>query len=296
MLPAVAHGRLGFGPSPPAATDGLRVDEVAVPVRSTSAAPAAALSVRDVLDIHHVLHHGDQPLIAGRLRTEQNWVGGGATPRTAEFIPPPEEEEVAPLVEDLVAYCNRDDMPRLVQRRSLTPSSRRSIPSPAGTAGWGDPIHALLRRRGFVEHHVPRISVVLATNGRANVEGLNDFRRGDIDAWCSLFEVATRSAVDGAARRLIQLLFGVPILDVASAAEILGVSFPAANHAIAPLAAAGVLQPIREQARRSRRWIAAEVLGLLDGFEWHMATPDEAIAPSPVAVPPRRRRSVHGSA
>ncbi|HEY2703730.1 MAG TPA: Fic family protein [Candidatus Dormibacteraeota bacterium] len=265
-------------------------------------ATAAALTVGDVLEIHHVLIHGDEPGIAGRLRTEQNWIGG-ATPRTAEFIPPP-EDEVPPLLEDLVAYCNRDDIPPLVQAAIAHAQFETIHPFADGNGRVGRClIHALLRRRGVVEHYVPPISVVLATNGRAYVEGLTDFRRGDIEAWCSLFGSATRSAVDGAvrlfdaldelenewleragrprqgssARRLIQQLPGVPILDVATAAEILGVSFPAANQAVARLASAGVLRPVREQARRSRRWVAADVVGLLDGFEWHMATPDEAI-------------------
>lgn len=49
------------------------------------------------------------------LREEQNWIGGAASnPRNAEFIPPP-HELIPELVDDLCAFCNREDVPAVIQ-------------------------------------------------------------------------------------------------------------------------------------------------------------------------------------
>ena len=55
-------------------------------------------------------------------------------------------------------------------------------------------IHVVLRRRGLADRYVPPISVVLATNSRAYIGGLNDYRSGTLAEWCGLFAAATRTA------------------------------------------------------------------------------------------------------
>jgi hypothetical protein len=51
----------------------------------------------------------------GVVRDRQNWIGGDATtPVTADFVPPP-EGEVPRLLEDLAAFCNRIDLPPVLQ-------------------------------------------------------------------------------------------------------------------------------------------------------------------------------------
>jgi Fic family protein len=51
----------------------------------------------------------------GVVRDRQNWIGGHATtPVNADFVPPP-EGEVPRLLEDLSAFCNRVDLPPMLQ-------------------------------------------------------------------------------------------------------------------------------------------------------------------------------------
>jgi Fic family protein len=171
--------------------------------------------------------------------------------------------------------------------------------------------------------------VVLATHAKAYVKGLTDFRRGAIEDWCDLFTRATQVSVDGATRligafsvlqnewlerlvqsqnraprrestavRVIAELPGIPILDAATIQRILHVSHVSANHAIAQLEAAGILQRLTEGAHRNRRWAASEVFGLIDGFEWELGTPSpkfgakESRRPTPSPTRKSRERLV----
>jgi Fic family protein len=65
----------------------------------------------------------------GRLREEQNWIGGSSyNPCSAAFVPPL-HEAVEDLLTDLCDFSNRDDLPAVRRPRSLMPSLRRFTPS-----------------------------------------------------------------------------------------------------------------------------------------------------------------------
>src|SRR2546425_774920 len=74
------------------------------------------LAREHVLEVHRVLFAGTRDeQLGGLLREEQNWIGGAASnPRSAEFIPPP-HELVPELIDDLCAFCNREDVPAVIQ-------------------------------------------------------------------------------------------------------------------------------------------------------------------------------------
>ena len=68
----------------------------------------APVTVDDLLAIHAVLMAGDERARPGRVREEQNWIGGRlGNPSDAAFVPPP-EDLVPSLLEDLVAFVARD--------------------------------------------------------------------------------------------------------------------------------------------------------------------------------------------
>ncbi|MGH3062282.1 MAG: Fic family protein, partial [Gaiellaceae bacterium] len=69
-----------------------------------------------LLEVHRVLFAGSRDEhVGGLLREEQNWIGGAASsPRNAEFVPPP-HELVPELLDDLCAFCNRGDIPAVIQ-------------------------------------------------------------------------------------------------------------------------------------------------------------------------------------
>ena len=70
------------------------------------------VGVEQVVDIHHaLLAPAPNSHIAGRIRTEQNWIGGNDyNPCGADFVPPP-PEDVGWLLGDLCQFCNAERLP-----------------------------------------------------------------------------------------------------------------------------------------------------------------------------------------
>jgi Fic family protein len=251
------------------------------------------LASRDVLVIHRALlkatpdHH-----LGGKLRTAQGWVGGGATPGDADFIPPP-EDHVAGLLDDLCTFASRDDVPAVIQAGIVHAQFETIHPFPDGNGRVGRClIHVLLRRRGLTPGFVPPVSLVLGANARAYVRGLVEYRAGRIAEWCGTFCAAVRTAAkeakrlgssvedlqsrwriaakaprpDSAAHHIIDALPGQPILDVGTAEQLAGVSNQAARLALMDLEGAGVIRRINT-GRRNRAWEAVGLFELVDSFE-----------------------------
>ncbi|MGH2749601.1 MAG: Fic family protein [Actinomycetota bacterium] len=272
------------------------------------------LDVRDLCDIHATLLSLQRDKhIAGRVRTEQNWIGGGITPRLAQFIPPP-PEDVPDLLEDLITFSNRVDLSVVTQAAIAHVQFETIHPFADGNGRVGRClVHVILRRRGLSRRIVPPISVVLAANADRYVKGLTSYRSGDLAEWCAVFSEATQVAADRAAelssklldlesewleragrprrgstaRRVVEDLSAQPLLSVASASQLLGVSEEAARLALNQLAERGVLRQITV-GRRNRAWAADDVFDLLDEFDLGMASLGEGRARP---APTRHQRS-----
>ncbi|MDB5098192.1 MAG: filamentation induced by cAMP protein Fic [Cyanobacteria bacterium RYN_339] len=257
-----------------------------------------------IRSIHHALLVGTRDAhIAGRFRDRQNWVGGDATsPRNAEFIPPP-EDHVEPLMADLCAFLARTDLPPILQAAIAHAQFETIHPFADGNGRVGRAlIHVVLRRRGAAPHYVPPISLVLATNAQRYIRGLTSYRAGNLDDWLVLFARSIISATgrserlafeiaelqdgwraaagnprrDSAAEKLIQVLPGRPVLDGHAAQLITGSSDEATRKALNLLESVGVLTPIEPVKKHGRVWEAPSIMGLLDEFEWDLATPTRA--------------------
>jgi Fic family protein len=71
----------------------------------------AELTVDGLPEIHRTLMQDEPDALPGEFRVTQGWIGGRATsPLGADYIPPP-EDVVPGLVDDLVAFLARDDIP-----------------------------------------------------------------------------------------------------------------------------------------------------------------------------------------
>jgi Fic family protein len=263
-----------------------------------TAARARQFGVPAMLKVHKVLFSAFDDLHPGKLRTEQNWVGGGASnPRNAEFVPPP-PDRVKGLLEDLAEFLQRDDLPPVMQAAIAHAQFETIHPFADGNGRVGRClIHVVLTRRKVTPRVVPPISLVLATDARSYVGGLTDFRAGRVNEWIGLFASATRTAAleatrfsaqlallerdwraatgplraDSAASALISLLPAAPIIDVQTAEELVGCSNQAARLALAQLERAGVISQLTV-GRRNRAWEAGAVFELLNSFERHLAT------------------------
>jgi Fic family protein len=264
-----------------------------------------AFSVAGIVALHRILLDGVDDAIAGRIRAEQNWIGGRwSSPLDADFVPPP-PDEVEPLLADLVDFMAREDLPAIVQAAIAHAQFETIHPFADGNGRVGRAlIQVVLRRRGLAPRFVPPVSVVLATNRDAYVRGLTDFRQGRGAEWCRSFALACRAAADESARlaeriaalqaewreragcprrgsaadRLIALLPSQPIVSVATARAALGGSDESMRLALNELEARRVVRQITA-GRYARAWAADELFDLLNAYERGLATPTRTEQP-----------------
>lgn len=261
-------------------------------------AVADRLTVHDLCDLHAVLlQNTTYSEYAGRLREEQNWIGGRLpAPLDAEYIPPP-PEYVVPLMEDLVEFCAREDLPPVFQAGVAHAQFEAIHPFVDGNGGVGRAlIHVILRRRGAIETVVPPVSNVLVASADRYIADLTGYRDGRDDDWSSLFAGAMYTAAIRAraltraverlqaewleriaetrthatARRLVETLPASPVLDANRAAELTGASTVSTRKALIRLQEVGAVRLLKHDARRGRIWVADELLGMLNAFEWDL--------------------------
>ena len=290
--------------------------------------PDGPITLDMLLEVHRRLLEGTRlEEHGGRIRTEQNWIGGsGHNPCSAAFVPPP-PEDVPALLDDLMVFCNDDGLPALAQAAVAHAQFETIHPFVDGNGRAGRVlIHLALRRRGIAPRFLPPVSLVLATWADDYVAGLTATRyegepgseaaHAGINRWTALFASACRRAVadagwfeervrqlqenwrqqvgnprrDSAVQRLIGALSAAPVLTVATAAELTGRSFQAANQAVERLVDAGVLAQVNV-GRRNRAFEAPELIDLFTALERQLASPagDTLIADPVRRVPDRRR-------
>jgi Fic family protein len=280
-----------------------------------------AVAVEHLLAIHERLLRGTSlARHAGRIREQQNWIGGSSyNPCTAEFVPPP-AERVRELLEDLCAFSNSDALPAIAQAALAHAQFETIHPFVDGNGRTGRAlIHVILRRRGLAPVVVPPVSLVLATWSRDYVNGLGATRYkatassgeafAGLGAWIALFAAATTRAVGdaeiyeqkvaevqarwrtrlrrvragSAVDRLIDALPGAPVITVRSAAALIARSEQAVNDAIPRLLAAGVLRQTTI-GRRNRAFEAPQLIDAFTALERRLASP----AGNTRHSPPRR--------
>jgi len=242
----------------------------------------------------------------GIIRTRQNWIGGDATsPVNADFVPPP-EDEVHRLLADLAAFCNRSDLPAVLQAAIAHAQYETIHPWMDGNGRAGRAlIGMILIRRGVSDDVLPPISLVLAGNADGYVRGLGSYRYRDENDWFDLFagvttraaetserlanrvsalierwlDLAARPRARSAPRKLIEALPSHPVLTFQTAMEITGLRREACRLALNRLESAGVL--IETTAgKRNRVWESVGLFDLLDELEREAGAPARAPAPT----------------
>ncbi|MEX2557781.1 MAG: Fic family protein [Actinomycetota bacterium] len=234
----------------------------------------------------------------GVLRNEQGWIGG-TSPLDAHLVTPP-PEEVPALVDDLLAYVNRDDVDSVSQAAIAHAQFEIIHPFADGNGRVGRVLVAwiLVRRLSLVTP--PPVSARIAADVGGYGSGLVLFRMGDHDSWVRWFAEAVSGAgraqqelvasvrrlqrewrerlgerraesrrvrSDAAAWRVLDLLPRHLVLTGPIVASELAIPLKSANAALGELVAAGVLvehgtvQP-SGRGRPSRLYTSAELLGL----------------------------------
>jgi Fic family protein len=279
------------------ATIGAKTGPNAAMVAENVSAMQTALSMSGRIDkdsllaMHRALMAETHPEIAGQFRAEQVWIGGGNfSPHRAAFVPP-HHTRVDSALDDLTAFCERDDIPPLTQAAIAHAQFETIHPFVDGNGRVGRAlVHAMLRRSGVTRRMTVPVSAGLLTDTSSYFAALTSYRTGYPGSIVSEFSRASHAAVangsvlvadllqarqswvgrirarrDAAVWQVLDLIIRQPAVTVAVVREALGVSQPTAQSAIDELIRAAILRKDND-FRRNRVWVAPEVLEALDAF------------------------------
>jgi Fic family protein len=252
------------------------------------------LSTRLMCGAHKRLMRGVRGAdkMPGEIRRSQNW-SGGTRPGNARFVPPPPE-----LLPELMAQLEKwihseDALPPLIRAGLAHVQFETIHPFLDGNGRIGRLLIALLLEHwGVLESPVLYLSLSLRRRQAEYYARLTAVRDGgDWEGWTEFYLECVRDAADdgvGAAERLfaligkdraavlahdrvtvpairlLDLLPSNPVVTLARAIELLGVSKPTALKAIEVLEAAGVLKETSGR-RRDRVHAYQRYLDVLGG-------------------------------
>lgn len=258
------------------------------------AASRTTITLDEILAAHQALMEADPDMserpYAGRVRDVQNWIGGSQhSPRGALYVPPP-PEEVPALLDDLIAFSNRDDVEPVTQAAIAHAQFESIHPFTDGNGRIGRAlIGAILRRRGVTPHTVLPVASALAADTPHYFSLLTAYRIGDAVpivtdlALCvetaareargtarafSRYETAWREQAGpragSAAERILQVLLSLPVFTVEQLVDELGdVPERSVYRGVQALEEARVVEAVTERVR-GRAYAAMDVL---DEFE-----------------------------
>jgi Fic family protein len=257
----------------------------------------AAVALADQIDedailaMHAALMRTSDPDMAGRWRSEQVWIGGGAFgPRGADFIAP-HHDRVRPAIEDLLAFARRGDIPTLPQIAIAHAQFETIHPFTDGNGRTGRALlQAMLRNKRLTRQITVPVSAGLLANTDAYFEALGSYREGDPAPIVEQLSSASVLAVvngrhlvgdlrsirerwnsqitarrDSAVHRVADLMIRQPVFNALTLQRELGITTGNARRYVDPLVAAGVIVEFTDRAR-NRAWRAPDVLCALDAF------------------------------
>lgn len=263
-----------------------------------AAGDSGRISADDILRAHRDLMRDDvtEGPFAGRVRDSQNWIGGSDySPIGALYVPPP-QELVSELLDDLVRFANRDDLPTLVQA-ALAHAQFESIhPFGDGNGRIGRAlIGAILRRRGVTRNTVVPVASGLLARREDYFDALTDYREGILEPLLTLIlRAATVAAEAGrdsirristfpedwaervdarrgsAAAAVIPAFFDNPVMGVDEVESVTGSRGQATYTALTRLEEAGIVQEITGR-KRDKVWAASDLLAELTVLDSRIA-------------------------
>jgi Fic family protein len=280
-------------------------------LRSLVEGSNTAITLQALLHAHRSLMIAapSESAYAGKLREVQNWIGGSDySPSRAAHVPPA-PGRVPALMEDLIAFTEREDIDPVLQA-ALAHAQFESIhPFTDGNGRVGRSlINAVWRRRGLTQRVTVPVAAAIAARREQYFDALAAYRGGEFEEFTLLLaEAASRTCAEArlsaetlaslparwrervkarrgsAAARLIATLLDQPVFDADQAQLMSGASSAATYRAIAELEAGAVIRPVT-QSKRHMVWAAGEVLDEAEALAARLA--DDA--PAGGATPRRR--------
>lgn len=249
------------------------------------------ITAAGIIEVQEVLLHDSASEHAGAFRGGPVWIGGrGSTPHTATFVAP-RAERVPELIDDLVAFIHRTDIDPLVQTAVAHAQFETIHPFADGNGRTGRALaHAMLRQYGVTRRMTVPVSAGLLASVASYYEALGSYREGDVNPIVAEFAEATFMACangrilvreleellaewtdrvtarsDAAVWKALPVVISQPAVTVQYLSGHLGVSAPAAQHAVDQMVAAEILVPVGNR-KRNRVWTANDVVLSLDDF------------------------------
>lgn len=275
------------------AKSGRNAEQVAANTRSLQAAIGLSedISAEAIAQMHHVLMAEQPRHTPGEWREEAVWIGTRSdSPVGAEFVAP-HHDRVPQLIDDLVLFANREEVPPLVSIAIAHAQFETIHPFTDGNGRTGRALaQSMLRHREITRS----VAVPVSAGLLADVEGyhaaLTAYRAGDVDPIILAFADASLRAVGNARRlvaeidavradwdsrltarrdsnawKLLDVLVRRPVLDSATAASELGVKQPNVYPPLRALVDAGILKSKAEH-QLGPFWGTDEVLAAIDRF------------------------------
>jgi Fic family protein len=153
----------------------------------------AALSIETLCAWHRTLMTGSPTpeRYIGLIRNEQGWIGG-TSPLDAHLVTPP-PSEISALLDDLIAYVNREDIDPVAQAAISHAQFEIIHPFGDGNGRVGRVLVAWMLTRRLALLVPPPVSVAIAADVAGYSSGLALFRFGDHRAWITWFADAVAS-------------------------------------------------------------------------------------------------------
>ena len=252
------------------------------------------LGTRLMCEMHSILLDGvrgrdRQP---GEIRRSQNWIGRpGATLERATFVPPP-PDEVPPLLADWERFAHEDSsVPVLIQSALLHHQFETIHPFLDGNGRLGRLLIILhLVMCGRLPSPLLYLSSYFENHKDTYIGCLQGVREGNgLDPWLDFYLSGIEAEASDALRRAEQVvalredyrqrlsgstrsqaisvidhLFDSPIVTARTIEKHLGVSRPTALRTLDRLSELGIVTESAPGPRNMRRFVASEILALLE--------------------------------
>jgi len=255
---------------------------------------ALPLSLRLIRELHGILMNGvrGEHATPGEFRKSQNWIGlPGCTLNDATFVPPPVPEMHECLNQFEKFLHSGSELPYLVQLALIHYQFETIHPFLDGNGRIGRMLITLfLCQQHVLTRPLLYVSAFFEKYRQEYYDLLGEVSRtGAWREWIDFFlraiTVQSEDAVSRASRlqdlhqsyiklhrskklsptsgEMIELIFTRPLINARASAELLKVTFPAAQKALATLVDIGILIEITG-GKRNKAYAASEILGILE--------------------------------
>lgn len=253
---------------------------------------SGTISADSVSHAHRLLLKDDagEAHFAGRHRPMQNWIGGSDhSPRGAIYVPPP-PESVPELMDDLLTFAQRENLPAIAQAAVAHSQFEAIHPYTDGNGRIGRAVAAgILHSRGVTTGITVPLAAALVEVRDRYFGALNAYHSGDagpvITLWCKSSMIAAEEAQltahrlaalpsewreltghpreNSAAARILTYLAADPVFTIDDLEDSLGLSSTSTNRAVSALVEAGILRGLTSR-KRNQVWGAGDVLAELE--------------------------------